>query len=365
MNRALVAAVALVADVAVVAHLPDRRADRWVAHDAATQTALADVLSAWELDHPGPVWYHTGNLNFDGEASVAIDQMVCLGLGQLVLAHPELRERYLPALRRAGDHLADPDQLGFATQVYGHNGLLGVGAHEGHAYLGYVLMGLAMLQRVDPDNPHGLLLDARVDDLEDHLFASPTGLIETYPGRTWPPDVTAVAGAIALRATARHLDRQEALQAWAERFERCAVDPDSGWLRQYTPTCGEGRARGSGTAVGVYFLSFATPELATRLWTRFAATGRGSFAGFGALREYPPGSTGAGDGDSGPVILGMSVGATGFGLGAAQAEHDADTFRSLYRTTELFGAPMVQPGGWDFAGGGVLGNALLLAMLTA
>ena len=38
--------------------------------------------------------------------------------------------------------------------------------------------------------------------LAERLFASPTGLIETYPDETWPPDVSAVAASIGLHARA-------------------------------------------------------------------------------------------------------------------------------------------------------------------
>jgi len=59
------------------------------------------------------------------------------------------------------------------------------------------------------------------------------------------------------------------------------------------------------------------------------------------------------------------VGATGFGLGAARAHGDADLFRELYRSAYLVGVPVARGGKTSFAAGGTLGNALLLAMLTA
>jgi hypothetical protein len=63
--------------------------------------------------------------------------------------------------------------------------------------------------------------------------------------------------------------------------------------------------------------------------------------------------------------MGVSVGATGFALGAARAHGDADGYRELYRSTHLAGVPVGAGGGTKFAAGGALGNALLLAMLTA
>jgi hypothetical protein len=282
--------------------------------------------------------------------------MTLLGLGQVVLAHPELRDRYLPAMRIAAHHLADPRQLAYATHRFGHSGLTGIRAGEGQAWLGYVALGLGMLRRLDPDMPEAALHDRIVAELARELSASDTGLIQTYPGEVWPPDIAAVAGAIGLHATATGRPRD--LGPWSRRFARCAVDPATGMLRQRLSGCGRGVPRGSGTAVGAYFLSFATPDLARAL---AGALVRPDRLGFGAVREYPDGVEGGGDGDSGPVIFGVSVGATGFGLGAARIAGDRDAFLASWRTTQLFGVPT--PDG--FASGGVLGDALLLAMLTA
>jgi len=93
--------------------------------------------------------------------------------------------------------------------------------------------------------------------------------------------------------------------------------------------------------------------------------GRVCALGFCGIREYAPGFHGKGDGNAGPMVMGVSVGATGFTLGAARAHGDGDLYRELYRSTHLAGVPVSRDGGAKFAAGGTLGNALLLAMLTA
>ena len=87
--------------------------------------------------------------------------------------------------------------------------------------------------------------------------------------------------------------------------------------------------------------------------------------GFSGIVEYPPGYSGQGDVDSGPVVLGVSVAATGFTLGAARATGRADLFAELYRSVEVFGVPVAHDGGTRFATGGPFGNAVMLAQLTA
>ena len=57
------------------------------------------------------------------------------------------------------------------------------------------------------------------------------------------------------------------------------------------------------------------------------------------VREYPKGTAGQGDGDSGPLILGMSLSATVVALGAARVQHDPVANR-LSREGELLGLPL-------------------------
>jgi hypothetical protein len=336
--------------------------------DRALQVALANgVVEERKLRRAGDVYYHTGYARFDGQSAVAIDQMTILGLSQIVLLHPELRAEYLPTIRAAAAHLVDPRTLSYAARVYGQHGVVAMAPGAGHAYLGYINLALGMLRAVDPDTPLRALHDRLSEQLAARLFGSPTGLIETYPGETWPPDVAAVAGSLGLHAKLTGVDRSAQLLAWAKRFADCAVSRD-GYLvqRVQSGSCVALDApRGSGTAVAAYFLSFADRDLARRLHQALAGPGARTFLGFSAIREYGEGFEGQGDVNAGPIVLGVSVGATGFGLGSAAANRDRALFRSLYRTLDLFGAPVDRAGRRSFAVGGSIGNALLLAMLSA
>jgi len=357
--------------LASVALLPravaGRTASDWYEGEATTQDALASYVARVVLEHEDLHFYRTGRSRFDGQSAIAIYQMALLGLGQVVLEHPEKRDRYLPAMRVAADRLVNPATLGYAASVYGRHGVDGMAPGAGHAYLGYVNLGLGMLRMLEPGMKHAGLHDRLTSELSKRLFSSPTGLIETYPGETWPPDVAAVAGSIGLHARATGRDVQASMSPWAHRFAQCSIH-DSGYLvqRMRSGTCSPKDApRGSGTAVSSYFLSFAHPGLSRRLFDGLSKHGHRSMLGFGALREYAPGFSGRGDSNAGPVVLGVSVGATGFGIAAARAHRDRALFTRLYRTADLFGVPVSRASERPFALGGVLGNALLLAMLTA
>jgi len=335
--------------------------------ELAAQDALARAVARDIASQPGRQFYRSGSPRFDGQSAIAIYQMAILGMGQIIREHPERRDEYLPAMRAAAARLVDPRTLPTAARAWGENGLVAMAPGAGHAYLGYINLALGMLRAVDPTTPYAALNDRLTTALAQRLDRSPTGLIETYPGETWPPDVAAVAGSIGLHAAVTGVDRRALLERWAARFEACAVHR-SGYLvqRVRTGTCKPVDApRGSGTAIASYFIGFADPRLSQRLYEAVRDEGRACVLGFCGIREYAPGFHGKGDGDSGPMVMGMSVGATGFALGAARAHGDGDLYRELYRSTHLVGVPVGVDGNTRFAAGGALGNALLLAMLTA
>jgi len=336
--------------------------------DASAQEALADHVAAAVIAQPaGAPFYKTGDARFEGQSALAVYQMTILGLGQIVLEHPEKRDAYLPAIRAAADRLVDPATITYAARVYGQHAAVRMDAGEGHAYAGYINLALGMLRVVDPETKHAKLHDRLSEALRTRLFHAPNGLIETYPGETWPPDVAVVAGSIGLHAKATGLDLTTEMNTWAERFERCSVHA-SGYLiqRVRTGTCTPVDApRGSGTAIASYAIGFAHPGLSRRLHDALVKSGRITIFGLGGLREYAEGFSGKGDTNAGPILLGASVGATGFGLGAARMNGDRDLYVDLYRSAHLFGVPVGTSDGTSFALGGALGNALLLAMLTA
>jgi hypothetical protein len=335
--------------------------------DVDAQRDLGDAVAKTAVDQRGAMFFQTGDPRFDGQASLAIYQMTILGLGQIVLEHPETKDDYLPAMRAAGDALADPATIRYAAQVYGQHAAVRMDPGEGHAYAGYINIALAMLRLVDPTTRHAALNDRLTEQLRTRLLRAPNGLIETYPGETWPPDVAVVAGSIGLHAKATGADVQKDMDTWAERFERCAVH-SSGYLiqRLRTGTCTAVDApRGSGTALGSYVIGFAHRGLSRRLHDALVKHGTITLVGLGGIREYAEGFHGHGDVNAGPIVLGASVGATGFGLGAARMNGDRELYGSLYRSAHLFGIPVGTGAGTRFALGGALGNALLLAMLTA
>jgi hypothetical protein len=334
-------------------------------YEGTASPPLADAVADWALtDGPGSVGSPGGAL-FDGEWAFGACVMAVAGLGQVALEHPELRERYLPAMDRCVAWLTTPEARAFGTRSWGYDGLEEGGLARGeHAYLGYLGAALGVHRLVQPDSPWAALHDRLAADARAGL-AHGVAAFQTYPGETYPPDLATLAATVALydRATGQRVDAD--LARWLATYRLEAVDPATRMLIQrLSPESGRpaDRPRGSGTAFAAYFLVYADPGLSAALYASLPVR---HALGFGAVREYPGGEAGLGDIDSGPVLAGLGVSATGFALAGARAHGDEATFRRILRTACLFGVPVPHRDGRWFLTGGGLGNAILLAMLTA
>lgn len=345
-----------------------RGARAWLDGDAGAHAALAEELVAFEARDDAQRRAPSGD-RFAGEWALVTHQMIALGLAQIALAHPALAARYAPLAARSAIKSFQPEMRDFGTDAWrGEDGMASLEGAHGHAYLGYPALALGMARLVDPAFPADVARahDALIAALERRLLASPTGLIDTYPGEAYPTDVAAVAAAIAVHARATGANHDAALGHWAEKVRAVQLDCASGLVVQRMDARDGARhdaPRGSGTGLAAYFASFADCGIA-ELLTDGLLRQRATFLGFGAIREFAAGYSGQGDVDSGPVVFGVSVAATGFALGPARALGREDEFISIYRTTSLFGMPLAFVAGQRFATGGPIGNALLLALLT-
>lgn len=339
--------------------------------DLATQTALArGVVDDLEAG-VSTATFHTGSPRFDGEWTLATYQMAAIGLAQVVVSHPEhpeLKDELEPSIEASVERLLAPETTAFGAEAWHAAALDDLATDRGHAYLGYINLALGMLRIVAPHNRFAALHDRITDALARRISTAPEGLIETYPNEAYPADVASVIGSIGLHDRAAGSDHHALLAAWSAVFRARWIDPRSGMIYQAgDPTTGKprGAARASHTALAVFALSFALPEISRDLFGAIQRSQHASFVGFGAIREDAPGHEGSSDIDSGPVVLGVGVSATGFTLGGARIHGDRALYTQLYRTADLFGAPHRSGAGRRFVSGGPLGDAILLAMLTA
>lgn len=380
-RRAILAAVSLAAFIAVTWTIPHRwcarNASQWFDGDHATRNALArQVEDRVRTDLRGQ--FATGSEKFDGEWVFGTYQMAGLGLAQCAHEQPADRDRLMPVIEKCIEQLVSPHAQAFDTQTWNENALDTLENGDGHAaYLGYLNLLLSYARLLDAENNGSSVgLDPQYVELNDRITtalakridASPTLLIETYPGESYPVDNAAVIGSIALYDRATGRDHSGLVHRWIERCRRDYIDSQTGLLIQAVRSSDGGVVdgpRGSGTCLGSYFLSFVDDPIAGDLYAATKQELAGYPLGFGMVREYPRGVFGLGDIDSGPVIFGYSFSATGFALGGARTHGDRPFFSRLYATAHLFGAPRRDGDRLEFIAGGPLGEAIMLAMLTA
>ncbi|WP_109530211.1 MULTISPECIES: hypothetical protein [Nocardia] len=371
-RRPLAIVAGIVAALLVAAVLPGwwcgRDADEWFRGDPTRVRGLAEELAAFEDDDDRRRATDSGGV-IDGMWGLLAHQMTALGLAQVCLDHPEWRERYAPVVTRAAVKSLLPEmRVAFTDAWHGEDGSVHLDSPNGHAYLSYPALALGMARLVDPGFPTDLASwhDALIGSYERRLLASPTALLDTFPGEAYPTDVAAVAAAIAVHTRVTGVDHTVVLAHWARQVRAVQIDRDTGLVVQRMGA--DGRAhdapRTSGTGLAAYFAGFADRGLLEELAAGLFRQER-SFLGFGAFHEYGDGYDGVGDMDSGPLVLGISISATGFALAPARSLGQREVFTRVYRTTDLAGLPLRAGDRVRFATGGVIGNALLLAFLTS
>ena len=386
--------------LSLLPHLPPVCSKTWVRHTVATLLVLVVTLTVprWWCGRDGHRWYdgdaplvlaHARELVATVERGVSTDdftsasdlfknewrfgtyQMSALALLQICLEHPEFRAGLLPAAERAIDELLSDGIRAFDTAKWGEDPLASLEAvgKDHAAYLGYLNLVLGLHRRVVPDSRFAALNDRITGALVRRLAASRQGILETYPREAYPVDNAAVLGSILLNERATGAGHPEVTAAMLARYRLAWRDPRSGLLYQaIDPRDGQpaDAARASGTALAALLLSYGERALSRELYFVTRDRCADSLLGFGYIDEYHIGSTGGrGDIDSGPLIFGVSPSATGFTLAGARMFGDRHQFVTLYRTAHLLGTPANRGDRRFFVTGGPLGNALLLAMLTA
>lgn len=225
--------------------------------------------------------------------------MTALGLGQLCLSHPEWSTEYAPWVTRVAVKSIAPEMRDLGTRAWKEDALSCLAGAHGHAYLAYAALAVGMARVVDPGFParEAAEHDALIAAYERRLLASPTGLIETYPGEAYPTDVAAVAAAIAIHGRATKLDHSAVLSHWVKQVRRVQLDAASGFvIQRMSAATGEHQdaPRGSGTGLAAYFAGFVDRALMTELASALFRHETSQLR-FATIGEFADGYAGHGD----------------------------------------------------------------------
>ena len=213
-------------------------------------------------------------------------------------------------------------------------------------WLGQRNLLLGRLLSIQPETQRVPELVAEFNDNSAQLaaafLASPTHHLDSYPDMCWPADnVTALASLI-VHDSLYQTNYRVAYEAW-KKWTTSHADPSTGMpaghLHQQSGQLIE-PARGCANSWNLALLAEIDPPFARQQYQLY----RDNFAirrvGFLMFREYPKGNMTKADIDSGPIILGAGITATGVGLAATRANGDAEMAGDIYKLSRLFGIPL-------------------------
>ena len=188
--------------------------------------------------------------------------------------------------------------------------------------------------------------DSIVEDVAQALQRSSTPFLESYHRSAWPADMVVLMASLQPRhplpgsddlGRRRYVDSLR--QHWVAAV-RTRLDPRTGMIpHAVDPTNGhqlEG-PRGSSMALMVCLLPEIDTAFARQQYALFKQHFLTDRIGFPAFREYPRGTQGRGDVDSGPVVWGVGAVASIVGQRACGLYGDYGEFIGLRGAIQAFG----------------------------
>ena len=188
----------------------------------------------------------------------------------------------------------------------------------------------------------------------------------SFPGSPmWPADQTVTLLAIKLydvtHGTSLH---EEPLRGFLG-VVRGRADPRTGLFpSSVSPIENAAVPRGCAASWSVLYLAQLDAPVAFDQYARERTWLGEDILGVGGFREWPRGRGGGMNVDSGPIVLGVGVAATGLGLGPAHLFRDEESYAVIRRTALLFGVPAWWPSG-GYVAAPLLGEAILFDGRTA
>jgi hypothetical protein len=244
-----------------------------------------------------------------------------------------------------------------------------------------VILGVRRLVACDGErtcavDPADDALQSRlVNHLRERTLASPLHHAPSYPDSDmWPADQAVTLLALRLHDEAfgtRLLEAplagyletmQEHTDPTTQLFHSAVIDPTSP-LPSEAAGCAT-TPRGCAASWTQLYLVQVAPDVARAQYTHYRAHMSADVLGFGGFREWPSGQAMGMDGDSGPIVFGVGMAATGLGLGPARLFGDAERYATIRRTALTFGVPSWIPSHGHVTSP-LLGEAILFHGRTA
>jgi hypothetical protein len=181
----------------------------------------------------------------------------------------------------------------------------------------------------------------------------------------WPADQTVSLLAMKLYDVARGTSlHREPLRGFL-RVMQDRRDPQTGLFpSSVSPIKNADVPRGCAASWVAAYLVHLDPAAAFDQYSRARTWLREDILGLGGFREWPVRRGGGADIDSGPIVFGIGIAATGLGLAPARIFGDHASYTSIRRSALCFGLPAWWKSGGHWAAP-LLGEAILFHGRTA
>lgn len=205
-------------------------------------------------------------------------------------------------------------------------------------YLGHLNLMLGCHRQLVPNSRYRHLHDSLSAALAARYQQEPAGNLASYPHLRWLPDNTVALASLALHSQLTGSPHAEVARRWVATAKTRWLDPQTGLLASQVDAQGRPAEAPRGSMLGwsIWFIARFDTAFARQQYQRYQAA---HSTNLGALRLYreQPGDyhTGAGDVDSGPLILGYGIPATAFAFADAVALRDYRNAQRLRRVISL------------------------------
>lgn len=186
---------------------------------------------------------------------------------------------------------------------------------------------------------------ARCQEIAQALQSTKTPYPPSYRFGAWPADVVVGVASLSLHDKLFKPRYRNVMDAWITRV-RAQLDVRGLIPHEVDPVTGvmKEEARGSSQSLMLSFLPEIDSAFARDQFKRYRALFIAHRFGLPCIREYPAGTIGFGDIDSGPVILHAGAAASLAGLRTLALYQEQQEYVGLRNSIEAFGVPMTHDG---------------------
>lgn len=185
------------------------------------------------------------------------------------------------------------------------------------------------------------------DYLQSVFQLRETPYLESYQGQSWPSDAFVAIASLSVHDKVFEPRYQKTIKNWLDKV-KLNLDSATGLVAHQTDSYNsrtiEG-SRGSSMSLILRMLQEIDMDFGKEQFCIYQNLFVSKALGLPCIREYPKGTIGFGDVDSGPVILGVGFSATIVSIGLFSAYGEAALAERQYKTVNAFGFPINGKGG--------------------